>query len=63
MQIKSVHFVQDSFRKAGIQLKLVRRKKYMLNNIESSGIMGIFVGQGSGLLVYFFVCYCFSDIV
>ena len=27
MQVKSVHFVQGSFRKAGIQLELVREKK------------------------------------
>lgn len=60
MQIKYIHFVQGSFRKADIQLELVR-KKNMLNDIENSDIGGGFEewGRGSsGLLL----CYCFSDL-
>lgn len=62
MQIKSVHFVQDSFRKADIQLKLVRKKKYMLNNIENSGIVGILGGGGwsSGLFLCLLLFFRYS---
>ena len=66
MQVKSVHFVQGSFRKADMHLELARGKKNnnMLNGIENP--RAVFPPNPRGGVGWWwgscdlFLCYCFQ---
>ena len=66
MQVKSVHFVQGSFRKADMQLELARGKRNnnMLNGIENPRAVSPPTPAegwaGGGESCDLFLCYCFQ---